>query len=262
MFAPRLLPLLLVLVFLGHPSALPAADPAASGLEERHLPFSASVTRDTQALGSGEAVAAGTPFVLIRLEGAVVVADVSRRGVFRLALEHTDVAELARAAAARIPSAAEGLALSRMAMFIGNKLVGEDPDWMTNVPLARGRDFSTWILLYADTRHPAETDAAVVAAQTFYSGLDADTRSRVALVFVEVNGSAEGIAAVAARNRPGFQALPGYLSAGYTRAFAHFEAGESPPLWVKVNQAGTVLARHVGAGDVPEAFWSLDPVRR
>ncbi len=224
----------------------------ADDVNEDYYPFSARLTAEVRVGDAVPPLAAGTPFVLVRVEDDVAVIDVSRRGVFRVPVASTDIIDLTRDAMRK--DADDAPETSRMAAFIGNKLLAADSGWRDRLPMPTALKFRTWIFLYADASAP-ETADVVRAAEAFYSGLDAAARETTALVFMEIHGSKAGIQAVADARRPSFQAMAGYLSRGYTASFAHLDEPSAVPALVAVNAAGRVLARHVGAG-VPADFWA------
>lgn len=216
------------------------------------LPFHASLSSAFAPVDGSAVIAAGTPFVLVRVEGDLAVADVSRRGVFRLPLAQTDVLAQARATRAALGDARPEL--SRMVFFIGNKLVGGDSGWEKPVPAAMTHGYRSWVLVYADAAE-ASAQTAVRAIEAVRDDWPETTRSRVGIVFMERNGSEEALRALAAETRPRISAMSGFLSKGYVRSFAHLNPDETGAVFVLTDAAGTVLARHVGA-EPGAKFWA------
>ena len=219
--------------------------------DEDYLPFMVEMTSDYTPEGEEKPFPKGFRCIIIRMEdGQRLLVDFPRRGVYSIPVSVTNAASLMHAAKTANYEEAENFILGpRMAMFLGNRVVSAESGWEFVLRTDVVKRVKNWYLLYGNS-DDVDTARAITAASEFYSSLSPEEREIALFVYMDIDGSKSGIQKYYDTLQPSIQAMPGYLSRGYTKSFAHVATGDSYPLVVQLASSGRILEKHVGLENI------------
>jgi hypothetical protein len=212
-------------------------------MDEPWIPFQAEIIEDMTVGASVQNLPAGLRFVVVRVEADTVIADISRIGTVEIPLKNTNIqSQIDQArAVGEIP-------IPRMAHFLSNRIVSGQSGWELPLRSPEVIQFERWILLYADSDSEA-TRALISRADSYYQNLTSKVQKNTALVLMDPSGNKAALNSIRDDLEPSFQMMPGYLSRGYSKSFAHLEDGELPIL-VEVSSSGRILHRIRGIEEI------------
>ncbi|MGZ0656758.1 hypothetical protein ACWPKS_14225 [Coraliomargarita sp. W4R72] len=219
--------------------------------DERYLPFTVELTADYTPEGESKPLPQGFRCVVLRMdESGRLLVDFSRRGTFSIPIEVTN-AEIAVAASKESARTNTGnvVMIPRMAMFLANRIVTAEKDWEYVLRSDVVNTMTDWYLLYGSS-DDLETAKSIEVASAFYSSLPDEQRKKTAFVYMDIEGNKSGIQAYYDTLKPSIQAMPGYLSSGYSKSLAHVGTQDHLPLLVQVASSGRILAKHSGVSDI------------
>jgi hypothetical protein len=215
--------------------------------DERFLPFELYLTEAYQPVGFDYTIDAGTKFVLIRREGDSLVAEFSRKGVFKVPIDSTDAALQVEL----IKKGDTSVIVPRMALFLANRIISGETNWTHPYRSKEVNVMNRWFLLYGQANE-ASTREAIELADHYYRQLSEDERAVTAFVYMDVAGDKKGIQLIADELEPAIQAMPGYLSRGYSRSFSHLNEDEELPVLVELQSSGTVIDKRIGVAAISD----------
>lgn len=232
---------------------LPVALTAWSLEDEPYMPFHLETTQEFLPEGQHVPVPAGFRFVLIRpMDEGLLLGDFPRRGVCAVPANLTNLEAEIRVAKAN--AASENVVLPpRMAFFLANRILSGESKWLDPIRYESVINYSRWLILYGNSSDITTQDV-LHQANDFYSQLTPQQRAETVLVFIDPEGNKEGIAHLQQKVDPIFQAMPGYLSRGYSRSFGHLGPDEALPILVELHSTGRVIEKVIGSEAVSHWF--------
>lgn len=222
-----------------------------SQTEENLIPFQAHLTSDFTPPGVVQAIPAGFRFVVLRpLDGGMVLGEFPRRGNYAVDLDRTDIMQNLIGADGVL---ANSTVVPRMSYFFANKIVSGNSNWLNPLRSDVVNKYSRWIIIYGNSDEPQTLDA-IEAANRYYSQLSTEDRAQILVVYMDPLGNKANLKSIAEQLTPSIQTMPGYLSKGYSKTLAHFEAEDSMPVVVEVQSSGRVISKQVGLDQVQNYF--------
>ena len=189
----------------------------------------------------GTEIAAGTRAIAIRPIGRdALLLDVSRKGLFVVDIQSTNVREQIEALQARSPTHMKRN--PRMSYFFMNRLMTGSSNWQDPLGTEKIIQFSRWLLLYGSSDED-NTAAAIRLASDFHRNLPAEEREETALVFFDIAGDKESIQELSEQLNPTILCMPAYLSRGYVKTLNHIQEQAEVPQLVEVANSGRIIAQ-------------------
>lgn len=222
--------------------------------DEDYLPFMVEMTSDYTPEGEEKPLPKGFRCVVLRMEdNQALLVDFPRRGIFSIPADTTNAAAGVEASKnAKIQGGSNYFAIPRMAMFLANRIVSAESEWEFVLRSDVVNTMSHWYLLYGNS-NDAETARAIEVASEFYSSLSNEERAKTLFVYMDLKGNKPGIQEYYDTLQPSIQAMPGYLSRGYCKSFAHVQENDDLPVIVHLSSSGRMLAKETGLNGI-EAF--------
>ncbi|MDP4694113.1 MAG: hypothetical protein NWS00_06155 [Opitutales bacterium] len=216
--------------------------------DENHIPFHALMTRDVDVAGSRLQV--GERVVVLRpLSEKLIRVEVSRKGIFTLPVEATDVGvEIQRS---KQSNDSNYKLIPRMAFFLTNRIISGESMWQDTLPVESVHAMDRWILLYGDAT-TSDTQVAVIKASEYYRSLSAGERKHTAFVSMDVVGNKTAIQLMAENVEPSIQCMPGYLSRGYAQSLDHVDPDKAYPQLIELASSGRIIRSVQGVVAVSE----------
>lgn len=215
--------------------------------DEALLPFHAELVTDFLPEGAHEKIPSGFRFTILRMENGLVVADFSRRGIFKIPITLTNIeVALKLIKEEKAKGNVNRVEVPRMAMFLANRIISGETGWNYPIRSDTVNKMNRWYLLYSSSTNLETTEAAIEIADNYYKVLPSEIRSKMAFVYMDPSGNKKAIQGLYKSLEPTIQSMPGYLSSGYSKALGHIESQEELPLLIELASSGRILSKHSG----------------
>ena len=223
--------------------------------DEDYLPFMVEMTSDYTPEGEEKPLPKGFRCVVLRMEdNQALLVDFPRRGIFSIPADTTNAAAGVEASKnAKVQGGSNPCCNSSYGdVSRHNRIVSAESKWEFVLRSHVVNAMSDWYLLYGNS-NDAETARAIEVASEFYSSLSNEERAKTLFVYMDLKGNKPGIQEYYDTLQPSIQAMPGYLSRGYCKSFAHIQENDDLPVIVHLSSSGRMLAKETGLNGI-EAF--------
>ena len=207
-----------------------------------YVPYYANLTESLEI--SNNTIKAGTRFIVIRIEEEKVLGNFSRKGIHELTLSQTNIQDLVS------EQKQLGESSSRIAFFIGNKLVSGESNWKHLIHADEVKQYDEWVILYAPSSgigiEQSLTDfnesyerAKIKSPQTIFVYIDTEGNKKI----LDQLGYDLGLS---------LATLPWYLSKGYVKGLGHLNEGDELPAIAVVKSTNNIKSIYLGADSVQQ----------
>lgn len=222
--------------------------------DEIYLPFQAKLTQSFLPNNdSSKELQAGERFIILRpVDDGLLLAEFPRKGTYKISPSITDVNDLIIDAKKSMEKE-NAVLTSRMNYFLANRIISGETGWKYTLQEAELREVTRWILIYGDSAEKS-TIKAIKLADAYYVSLSDKEREKLALVYLDPTGNKTNIQSIADTLKPNIQSMPGYLSRGYSKSFAHLNDVEKFPFLVELETSGRIVSKHEGFRKIKTFF--------
>ena len=212
-----------------------------------YVPYYANLEESIEV--SGKQIKEGTQFIIIRVEDDQVLANFSRKGIHAIELSKTNIKKLVlEQKKLKQPS-------SRLAYFIGNKIVSGESDWKNLIHIDEVKKYDEWVILYAASSHPDIKDWL-----SKFNHVSENTKEHFPNklhLYIDTEGHQKNLELIGNELDLSIATLPWYLSKGYVKGLGHLILEDELPAIAIIHSTNNIKSIHSGYESVIN-YLSLD----